>query len=247
MKVLVLEGNRGRCVEMERLLKGAVQNMEVVACTNTKDALYMAATIRVDLFIICIDVDQENGGLTGIRFLESIRSWDEYFDSYVIVISDLIDSELSFYRRFHCHLFLERPFSKIELQESISQLEFYIKLKKQQRIMYRDKRFHINIDDSIHCIDYSNILLIETHSKYDIIYVTDGESIKVPKLTLKNMLPDIVDNGFMYCNRSEIANIDKITNIDKKEGSIELDRFERKIFLTDQGKKQLKKYMRLFK
>ena len=243
MNCLILEGKNTKSKEFEYMVKETDDNAVIFMCKNVEEAYVAASQNHIDIFILNIENDPVSGRIAGIDYILWLRATRDYFDTYIIAISALIDKQLLLYRDFRCFKFHEIPYDRQEMKDDLITIKFFMELKRLRDKYPKENYIHIQIEDSICKINVEDIVLIEIHSKYDLLYLKGEKEKRLPKKTLKSLLKNLESKEFIYCNRSDMVNSQYIKRYDKKKKSIMLDWEAKEIFLTDQGVKRFKKYM----
>ncbi len=243
MRILVLEVFTRRNDMISGLIMRSENSAELYQCATVEEAVRLMLSHEIDLFVIGLHSDKRTGDMDGLRFLRCIRKTERYFDAYVIVISDLIDKELIAYKDYHCYKFYEYPFDRDEFKEDIRELTLKCGLGDMRERERRNGYIHLAIEDSFYKVRKDNILMIEVHSKHDVVYLKDIGEISLPKRELKKLIGHLDNSEMLYCNRSNIVNMRNVERIDRKKKTITLVECDKEISITELGRKNLRKYM----
>ena len=243
MRVLVFNGFTRKNELISGLMRESGACTELYRCLCLEDAEKLIFEKEIDLFVIGLYTNRFDGEIQGLKLLRTIRKTEKYFDAYAIVISDLIDKELLVYKDYHCYKFYEYPFDKEEFKNDLKELSLKLGLSAAREKERRKDYVHIAIEDSFYKIEKDNIIMIELHSKYDIIYLKKIGEISLPKGKLKHLIGNLDISEMLPCNRSNIVNMRNVVMIDKKNNKLMLEEFDREISITELGKKNLRKYL----
>lgn len=247
MKFLVFEGFTRRREMIKRLISDCVRGAVIYDCGSMEEAYSVLAENSIDIFVVNLHLDKNKGEIQGLRFIELIRDSERYFDAYIIVLSELIDKQLVVYKDYHCYKFYENPIDKDEFKADIAELAFRRELCRLREKLKNTDYCFVAIEDSIYKLNISNIILIETHSKYDLIYLRDVGELTLPKSVLKGLIHNLERTGMLYCNRYDIVNMCNVAHIDRKKHMLTMDECGREIYISETGRKNLKKYLEYWK
>lgn len=215
-KVLILEDNQHCVRQLESIIAEMDDVSEICCCRSLGEARKSAADGETDIFIvdICLDADHEDD-ISGLKFVEYIRSKNVYRFSPVIIITAYASSKLYAYDRLHCYRYLEKPFQNREVKEVVMEsLEMAKRYDKDEIIHFenRDKVVDIRVRD---------IIYIECGNRKITIKSIYGEDEFYYK-TMSDFKKDIFSKGFFQCSRNVIVNQTYINMIDFKNNRIVL-------------------------
>lgn len=243
MRFLVFEGLARRKEMISGLIRDCIEGVQLVECGSLDEAYSALARCRIDIFVVTLRRDSVSGEIPGIRLIELLRGSEQYFDAYIFVISELVDKQLVIYNDYHCYRFYENPIDKQVFVNDIALLAERLRLSLMRSRQRKNDYLFISFDDSFYKVSVANIIFIETHSKYDIVYLRDVGEKKLPKKALRGLIGNLEMNEMLYCNRSEIVNMRNVLQIDKKKGVLTLDGCRRKINITESGRKNIRNYL----
>ncbi len=247
MRILVFEGFTRRREMLNKLISDCVKGVQLYECCNLEEVNRVLSKSQIDIFVVDLHIEKGSGEIPGLVLIDWLRKTEEYYSAYIIVISELIDKQLVIYKDYHCYKFYENPINKDEFKNDITELALRRELDLvHEKIKNKDYMF-VTIDDIFYKVYYANIIMIETHSKYDIIYVRDIGELSLPKHILRQFIKNLESTEMLYCNRSEIVNMRNVVQIDRKNRMITLAECDRQVYVTDIGKKNLKKYLEYWK
>lgn len=216
-KILILEDNPAILAHIARLVQELDRKEAVYPFDNVKDAYQCAIEKTIDLFIIDIILDTNKpGDASGLNFVENIRKINHYTFVPVIFVSSLEDAKLYTYENLHCYRFIEKPFDDSQLKQLVNQCLRFSETQNVTKTLYFRKNgiiLAVEKDDIVYAESINHVMHI--HTRRD-------DALSVPYITLKKLLEDIDDNGFIQCSRSAIINKKFIQNVDVSNGMIQL-------------------------
>ncbi len=216
-KILILEDNPAILAHIARLVQELDRKEAVYPFDNVKDAYQCAIEKTIDLFIIDIILDTNKpGDASGLNFVENIRKINHYTFVPVIFVSSLEDAKLYTYENLHCYRFIEKPFDDNQLKQLVNQCLRFSETQNVTKTLYFRKNgiiLAVEKDDIVYAESINHVMHI--HTRRD-------DALSVPYITLKKLLEDIDDNGFIQCSRSVIINKKFIQNVDVSNGMIQL-------------------------
>ncbi len=133
------------------------EDVVILKAQNSDIAYRYAMEYSIDLFIVDIILKTtEYADISGLKFIEAIRTVDRYKFTPVIVTTSLEDPKFHAYAHLHCFRYFEKPYDEEELEESIrSALEF--------RTIKKAKNFYSYKDDGIiYSVKIKNIVYFRT-------------------------------------------------------------------------------------
>lgn len=216
-KILILEDNPAILAHIARLVQELDRKEAVYPFDNVKDAYQCAIEKTIDLFIIDIILDTNKpGDASGLNFVENIRKINHYTFVPVIFVSSLEDAKLYTYENLHCYRFIEKPFDDNQIKQLVNQCLRFSETQNVTKTLYFRKNgiiLAVEKDDIVYAESINHVMHI--HTRRD-------DALSVPYITLKKLLEDIDDNGFIQCSRSVIINKKFIQNVDVSNGMIQL-------------------------
>ncbi len=213
--ILVIEDNEFYmdliCNELEQL-----ENVNIYRATNSADAYKYAMEICIDVFIVDIILNTNAlGDVSGIKFIERIRTINKYKFAPIIITTSLEDPKLHSYSYLHCYRYFEKKYDPKELFATVLEVLQYETPNESTKMIYYKREgllFSINIQD---------IIFIENCNRYIEYHCTDGVH-KAPYKSCKNLIEDIHSEDFLQCNRHTIVNRRYILYVDFVNRYIEL-------------------------
>lgn len=185
-----------------------VPDINIQRATNSADAYKRTMEMTIDVFVVDIVLDTSIlGDVSGIKFIERIRTIDKYKFTPIIITTSLEDPKLHSYSYLHCYRYFEKTYELSELRDTILEALEYKTPKEDTKIIYY-KRTGI-----LFAIDVSNIIYVENCSKYIEYHCVDGIH-RAPYKSCKKILEEIESVDFIQCNKHTIVNRKYILSVD---------------------------------
>ncbi len=202
---------------LAEIVRNLDSKVTIYSFDNTKDAYQCAMEKFVDLFLIDIILDTSHPGDTsGLKFVENIRSVERYAFIPIIFITSLEDAKSYTYENLHCYRFIEKPFAVDKVTQTIEQcLKFPGKGKEIKTLYFRK-------DGIIVAVDREKIVYVESMNHILNIHTMQGDVLKIPYITLKELIEEIDSLEFIQCSRNTIINKMFVQNVDISNRIIQL-------------------------
>lgn len=205
--ILVIEDNKYYMDLVCDMLE-QIPDVIVHKATNSADAYKYTMEISIDIFIVDIILNSKVlGDVSGIQFIERIRTISKYKFTPVIITTSLEDPKLHSYSYLHCYRYFEKTYDPNELLETVLEVLQYETPKENSKMIYYKREgllFSINTED---------IIYIENCSRFLKYHCVDGVH-KAPYKPCKKIIEEIDLNDFIQCNRHTIVNRRYILYID---------------------------------
>ncbi len=218
-KVLIIEDNEKTRKTLRDMLNDIRSDVCIYETDNAMEAYGIAMKNNICLFLVDIMLAGESRvrNAAGAEFINNIRCVDRYRFVPIIVLSGLIDHNLTLYTTAHIYKFIEKPFDIEKTKKLIS-----------KALMYRCEKIKVHnlyypIDDVLESVEIDSIVYAQSLN-HNIHVVSLDSHLDIPYMTCKEFLNDVNDERFVQCQRSFIVNIDFIKSINIKEKSILLYR-----------------------
>lgn len=233
--VLILEDNPVAMKHIENVLNELDVKCKVYSCVNIQQAYQYAVEQTIHLFIIDIILDTSTPGDTsGLKYVSGIRDIERYAFTPVIFITSLEDAKYYTYEKLHGYSFVEKPFDTEEVKKTIEKcMTFPAPAKEDRSLFYRR-------DGIILSVNCSEIVYLESIHHVLHIHLVNGDTMKIPYITLKRFLEDADCPELIQCNRSTIFHRNSFENADWGNGIIKLKGCSEMIRVGVMFKKKLK-------
>ncbi|MBO5208755.1 MAG: response regulator transcription factor [Lachnospiraceae bacterium] len=233
--VLIVEDNARSMEMLTKVVKDIRTDVVILSASRREEAEILALNNKVDLFMVDIVLDTSNpGDVSGMKFAERIRAFQQYKYAPIIFITSLEDPKLYAYSDIHCYYYVEKPFDAEKISSVIAEaLEFPRREQEEPYIFFR-------IDGVLYKKYISEIVYIENSRAGQIIYCTSG-NLELPYKSMKTILKELDSERFIQCSRFTIINQDYIEKIDIVNRYIQLKDVEKEIELGNSFKKNFLK------
>ena len=218
-KVLIIEDNEKTRKTLRDMLNDIRSDVCIYETDNAMEAYGIAMKNNICLFLVDIVLagEERARNAAGAEFINNIRCVDRYRFVPIIVLSGLIDHNLTLYTTAHIYKFVEKPFDIEKTKKLIS-----------EALMYRCEKIKVHnlyypIDDVLESVEVDRIVYAQS-IKHNIHVVSLDSCLDIPYMTCKEFLNDVNDERFVQCQRGTIVNIDFIKSINTKEKRILLYR-----------------------
>lgn len=214
---------------------GRIPNINIYKATNSADAYKYTMEITINVFIVDIILDTSTlGDVSGIKFIERIRTIDKYKFAPIIITTSLEDPKLHSYSYLHCYRYFEKPYDINELLKTILEVLEYKIPREETKIIYYKREgilFSINVKD---------IVYVENCSRYIEYHCVDGIH-KAPYKSCKKILEETESTDFIQCSKHNVVNRKYILSIDEvnryitlinEHGTLEIGPRMKKEFLS---------------
>ena len=206
-QVLIVEDNKNN-MNMVCELLGDIEGLTIFKAENSERAYKYAIEYDIELFIVDIILDTSVAGdVSGIRFVERIRTIQKYKFTPVIVTTSLEDPKLHTYSYLHCYKYFEKPYDKTEFKNVVLEALSYFRPKEERKYLYYKN------DGILYSIMIKNIVYIVNHSRNITIQCSDCE-LSAPYKSCKQLLEEISSEDFIQCSKNTIVNKAYIMAVD---------------------------------
>lgn len=213
--ILVIEDNLASRKMMCKIL-GEIENIHILEAPNSEVAYKFAMECDIDLFIVDIILDTSTSGdVSGIKFIERIRTIEKYKFTPIIITSSLEDPKLHSYIYFHCYRYFEKPYDREEILGIVKEALMYPQPKEERKFLYYKK------GGILYSVLIKNIVYIVNSSKNIEIHCTDC-ILTAPYKSCKTLLNEINSNDFIQCSKNTIVNKYYIAYVDPANRYINL-------------------------
>lgn len=238
-KVMIIEDNKSVLQMLSAIVRELDSEIDVFEFLSLEYAYDTALENTIDLFLVDIILKPEDrGDISGIRFVDKIRTVAKYEFTPIVFISSLEDPKFYAYSELHSLAYLEKPFKAEQVKKIVSKALRFPGTEQQ------DKRLLFRKDGILYSINRSEILYIENTKHKVYFHKVGGDIITIPYKTLKQILAEADDSELLQCSRSVIVNKEYIESIDFLNRYIKLKEIENPINI---GTTHLKKLSRIFK
>ena len=216
-KILILEDNPAILEQLGNIVRELDDRNAVYCFDNVKDAYQCSMESVIDLFLVDIILDTSHPGDTsGLKFIENIRRIEHYSFTPTIFITSLEDAKAHTYEKLHCYSFIEKPIRDHRVKEAVEQcLRFPGKAKETKTLFFQK-------DGVILAVERDDIVYAESSSHIMHIHTKQGDTLKIPYTTIKNLLEKADSVDMIQCSRSAVINRNYVRNVDITNRIIQL-------------------------
>lgn len=186
-------------------IKNNLSGEIIFSTTNPSELLSYSAQNNVDVYILDIDLKST---MTGLDLASQIRANNKY--AYFIFTTAHLEYIMLAYK-FKTFDYLAKPITLEKLQETILRLFDDVKCNQKK---------YINIGNSSNMLSENDIYCIKKQGM-KLIYCTKENSYETYSSFSK--IESCLPENFVRCHKSYIANINKISNINSNENTIQFD------------------------
>lgn len=206
--VLVVEDNVRSREMLVKIIEDTGIDVVIKTASNQDEAFVQAMKSNVDLFMLDIILNSLNpSDVSGMKFAEYIRTFQQYKYTPIIFTTALEDPALHAYSDLHCYYYVEKPYDVKKVAEVISEaLDFPGSEKKTHSVFFRK-------DGILYKKEVSEIIHIENSRAGQTVHCTNG-NLKLPYKPNKKILEELDSDRFIQCSRFSIINVDYIDRID---------------------------------
>lgn len=236
MKTVLIVEDIIRSREMlVKIIEGIRNDVEIKMAASQEEATILAMKNNIDLFMLDIILNSSNpSDVSGMKFAEYIRSFQQYKYTPIIFTTALEDPELHAYSELHCYYYVEKPYDVEKVSTVIKEaLEFPVNNKVSQSVFFRK-------DGILYKKEVSEIIYIENSRAGQTVYCTNG-NLKLPYKPNKKILEELGSDKFVQCSRYNIVNTDYIDKIDTVNRYIQLKNVKELIEFGNTFKKKFLK------
>lgn len=214
--VLVLEDDMEMLNLIEKLIGEIRGSFHVYKVSSVAEAYRTAIEKNISLFVVDIMLDSSvRDDVSGLKFVEKLRTIDKYRFVPVIFITALSDPELHAYRNLHCYGYLEKP---LIIREAKRLMEEALQYEYQDE---GDSVLYLRKDGVIYAIREKDIIYIRSHAGKVTIKAIK-EELMVYYRNCKDILEKLDSKAFIPCNRSTMVNRNYIKSVDTTNRIIQL-------------------------
>lgn len=206
--ILIVEDNAQNMETLVKIIKNLKEDVVIKTAFSQEEAIVQTMKNKIDLFMLDIMLNTSNpSDVSGMKFAEYIRSFDNYKYTPIIFVTALEDPELYAYSGLHCYYYIEKPYNAQKAAKVISDaLKVPIVSVKPRSVFFRK-------DGILYKKEVSEIIYIENSRAGQTVYCTNG-NLKLPYKSNKVILEELSSDKFVQCSRYHIVNRDYIEKID---------------------------------
>ncbi len=185
-----------------------ISDINIYKATCSAEAYKYAMEMSISVFIVDLILNTNVlGDVSGIKFIERMRTIEKYKFVPVIITTSLEDPKLHSYSYLHCYRYFEKAFDTNELVETVLEVLKYESPKEKTKIIYYKREgllFSINTND---------IIYIENCNRFIKYHCVDGIHT-APYQSCKKIIQEMESTDFIQCSKNTIVNRKYILCVD---------------------------------
>lgn len=218
-KILILEDSKDSLNAVAAMAENVSKSVSAVPVNSLEEA--RAALNRAQqpfqAFLLDINLDPDDKeDISGMTFAREIRAKKEYAFTPIVMITSITNMELSAYRELHCYQYLVKPYNEADIEQLVGKLLFLSQQGETRESFVMVKKDGVNY--KLFCKD---IICVRAVPR-GVCFVLTREEMKVPYLTIKQLMEKLPKERFMQVHRMCVVNLDYIDCIDTVNGLINL-------------------------
>ena len=218
-KILVLEDSKD-CLNaitgMLEKVSDRVCAVPVNSLNEARAALEQEAQ-PFSAFLLDINLDlNDKEDISGITFAREVRMRREYAFTPIVMITSLANMELTAYRELHCYQYLIKPYNEQDIEKLAGKLLFLSQQGETRDAFVVVKKDSINY--KIFCKDIVCVKAVPRGVQLILL----KEEMKVPYLSIKQLLEKLPNEKFLQVHRMCVVNQDYIDYVDTVNGVIRM-------------------------
>lgn len=221
INILLLEDNVQSLKVLKKIVESVSAEITTVAVSSLEEArealMQKHQTFQAFLLDINLNVEDE-ADESGIVLAKEIRRHKQYAFTPIVMITSIANLELQAYRELHCYQYILKPYQQQEIVKLIHKLLFQTGESIDASIVV--KRDGINY--KLLCKD---IIYVQAIPRGVSIRLAK-EEMKVPYLSIKQLMEKLPTDQFIQCHRMYVVNQDYIEYVDMVNGMIKLQNDE---------------------
>lgn len=219
MRIIICDDEKEICNSLKKKIRNINENAEIISFNNSFLLYEYLDKNYHDVDVIFMDIEFSNDKLNGMNYAQEVMKI--YPEIRIIFVSGYTDKYVE-------EIFLSNPKVNVlgVLKKPVDnrKLKIYIdelgKINQQNRIV-RSLKFK-TLNNGIVYIKFEDIIYVESNKRHVTVYTETSEYEGFYKIEeIMNQLRENT-NRFYWCNKRNIVNISKITNISNEENSVKL-------------------------
>ncbi len=233
-KVLILEDNKDALEMLSDIVKSVSEDIEIFRFSSMDGVYDVVMEHTIDLFIVDIVINPEQrGDVSGIRFIDHIRTIPRYEFTPVIFTSSLLDTKMYAYSELRSFSYIEKPYKADQVRDKVSKALHY------NSPSISDKTMYFKQGGLIYALKCAEVIYAENINRKMYFHRSDGNIIEIPYKTCKQIIDEANYKEFVQCNRNTIINWNYVERIDVIKGFIKLLGVPKEILIGVTYKKRI--------
>jgi len=221
--VLVLEDQKTSREILVKILRDISDDIIVGEAGTCEEAeALLTDDITYDLFLLDINLDAaQPEDTSGITFAKKIRAKRGYEFTPVVMITSIVNLEMSAYREIHCYQYIVKPFFKQDIEDVVDKV---LRQQKQPEMVFITvKKDGVNY--RINCDDIVYIKAIHRGVCLYLLY----DHIEVPYMTIRKLQEQLPEREFLQCHRMFVIQMKYVEYLDMVNQMISMQGYQEKI------------------
>lgn len=223
-RILVLEDSRDCLAAITAMLEKVSDKVCVIPANSLEEARAALKNARppFQAFLLDINLDIKNvNDVSGITFAREVRMKREYAFTPIVMITSVANMELTAYREIHCYQYLIKPYDEQDIKKLVGKLLFL-----SQQGEARDDFVVVKKDGINYKLFCKDIICVKAVPR-GVNFVLAREEMKVPYLTIRQLLEKLPREKFLQVHRMCVVNQDHIDYVDMVNGLVRMKNGER--------------------
>lgn len=233
-RVLILEDKQDALDMLAKIVNSVAADIEIFKFSSMSGIYDVVMEHTIDLFIVDIVINADDpGDVTGLRFIDHIRTIPKYEFTPVIFTSSLMDKKMYTYSELHGFSFVDKPYKADDIKGKVEKALHYTGPEN------LDKNMYFRQDGVIYTVKCSEVVYAEAMHRKIVFYRKNGTSIEIAYKTCKQIIEEADYRSFVQCNRSIIVNWDYVECINMTDDFIMLQGLDNKLSIGSTYKKRI--------
>ncbi|MCM0647522.1 LytTR family DNA-binding domain-containing protein [Clostridium swellfunianum] len=207
--ILVLENDCIQLRTLSEIIRQAGDMFNVYEASSISEAFEIAEQVRIDLFYIDINLNEDSG----LNFALEMRKKDRYKLTWIVFVTIYKDYMLSAFKKIHCYDYILKPYNKQYIQK-LTRLLLSEGKAQVAVTAAREKYIIVDVKNIQVKIYVSEIIFVEVFIRTSIIHTING-AFTINYLSLKKLYSMINDENIIQSHRSFLVNTKYISKIEK--------------------------------
>ena len=208
-KILILEDSKDSLRALTAMVSRISKDIAVVpveSLEKARAALQDEANL-FQAFLLDINLkEQDMEDTSGMEFAREVRSDVRYAFTPVVMITSIANLELAAYRELHCYQYILKPYQQEEIEKLIRKVLFQTGESSEAYVLVRKD----GVNYKIYCKDIVYLYAIPR----GVCLVLQKETMKVPYLSIRQILEKLPQEQFVQCHRMYVVNRSYIDCVD---------------------------------
>ena len=218
-RILILEDSRDSLAAVTAMAEKVSKGVSVIPVNSLEEAraALNGAQQPFQAFLLDINLNPDDKeDISGMTFAREIRAKKEYAFTPIVMITSITNMELSAYRELHCYQYLIKPYHEEDIEQLVGKLLFLSQQGETRESFVMVKKDGVNY--KLFCKDMICIKAVPR----GVCFVLAKEEMKVPYLSIKQLMEKLPKERFLQVHRMCVVNLDHIDYVDTVNGVINM-------------------------